>query len=92
MENLAIDQNNRNVGGGVIHGTTKTLPFFVNSNGELLCEVVSFGSPGTITATQNLVIDENERNVGGAVTDDAAQRIVPLTVNMIAGVPALRIE
>lgn len=93
QENLAIDHNDRNVGGGIIQGTRETLPFFINpSTGELLVEIIPTSSDGTAIAPKNLNIDENMRNVGGAVTDDANEFITPLTVNVRGNVPCLRIE
>ena len=62
MENLGIDNNTRNTGGGIIQGTDYTLPLFVNSSGELLVEIIPTGTVGAIISPQNLPIDENGRN------------------------------
>lgn len=92
MENLGIDENTRNTGGGIIQGTDLTLPFFVNPiTGELLVEIHP-SSAGTTIAPRNLNIDENHRNVAGAITNDANKSITPLTVNMHIDLPCLRIE
>ena len=92
MENLGIDNNTRNTGGGIIQGTDYTLPLFVNSSGELLVEIIPTGTVGAIISPQNLPIDENGRNCAGAVTDDSNETIIPLTVAMHVDVPCLRIE
>lgn len=93
MDNLAIDENSRNTGGGIIQGTRLTLPTFVNPNtGELLVEIIPTASDGTIINQRNLPIDENDRNCAGAVTDDSNETIYPLTVIEHANLPCLRIE
>lgn len=93
QEQLAIDENTRNTGGGVIQGTSFTLPTFVNpSTGELLVEIIPTGTVGTAITPRNLNIDENHRNVGGGLTDDANLFITPLTVAMHLDLPCLRIE
>lgn len=93
MENLAIDENSRSTGGGIIQGTRDTLPLFVNpSTGELLVEIIPTGTVGTAIAPRNINIDENSRNVGAGVTDDANLDIIPLTIAMHVDLPCLRIE
>lgn len=94
MENLGIDKNDRNTGGGIIQGTQNfTLPTFVNPiTGELLIEIIPTGTDGTITSQRNLPIDENDRNCAGAVTDDSNETLTPLTVAMHVDVPCLRID
>ncbi len=93
MQNLAIDENTRNTGGGIIQGTRLTLPTFVNPlTGELLVEVIPTGTVGTTIGPRNLNIDENHRNIGGAITDDSNEFITPLTVAMHLNLPCLRIE
>lgn len=86
-----IDENTRNVGIGLIHGTTDTAPFKVNaSNGKLRIEIVP-RSIGTGLKT-GIKIDENTRNVGAALTDDSSESITNLTVDEVVGFPCLRIE
>lgn len=93
MDNLHIDQNDRNTGGGVIQGTRLTLPTFINPlTGELLVEIIPTSIDGTITSSRNLPIDENERNCAGAVTDDSDETLYPLTVVMHQNLPCLRID
>jgi hypothetical protein len=93
MENLGIDENTRNTGGGIIQGTRETLPFFINpSTGELLVEIIPTAVAGTIINRNILNIDENNRNVGGGVTDDANEDIIPLTTVDHVDLPCLRIE
>lgn len=93
MDNLAIDQNERNTGGGVIQGTSQTLPTFINPlTGELLVEIIPTSTDGTIISQRNLPIDENERNCAGAVTDDSDETLIPLTVVMRKDLPCLRID
>lgn len=92
-QNLGIDENSRNTGGGIIQGTRLTLPTFVNPNtGELLIEIIPTGSDGTITTHKNLPIDENSRNCAGAVTDDSNETLTPLTVVTRIDLPCLRID
>lgn len=93
MENLGIDENTRNTGGGIIQGTSLTLPFFTNpSTKELLVEIHPVNSDGTVINPRNLNIDENGRNVSGAITDDSNKYIIPLTCNMRQNLSCLRIE
>ena len=93
MENLGIDENERNTGGGLVQGTRFVLPTFVNpTTGELLIEIIPTDTDGTITTHRNLPIDENDRNCTGAVTDDSNETITPLTVIMHQDVPCLRID
>jgi len=95
MENLAIDENERSTGGGMVQGTRQTLPLFVNSSGELLIEIIPTVLDGTILASQNLPIDENNRNCTGALAVDTftgAESIIPLTVTTIVDLPCLRID
>ncbi len=92
MENLGIDENTRNTGGGIIQGTRLTLPTFVNPiTGELLVEIIPVASDGLPITPRNLNIDENHRNVGGAITDDD-ELITPITVAVHIDLPCLRIE
>lgn len=93
MENLTPDANTRNVGGGIVHGASDTLPLFINpSTGELLIEIIPTFSDGSVTDRVNLRIDGNTRNTAGAVTDDSNETIIPLTVVMRNDIPCLRIE
>lgn len=93
MENLGIDENTRNTGGGIIQGTSQTLPIFINpSTGELLVEIIPANTDGTSIAPRNLAIDGNHRNIGGAITDDANEDIIPLTCSLRIDLPCLRIE
>lgn len=93
MQNLSIDENNRNTLGGVIQGTNLTLPCFINpSTGELLVEIHTVTSDGTAISPRNLAIDENTRNTLGGITDDSNKNIIPLTANMHLDLPCLRID
>lgn len=99
MDNLHIDKNDRNTGGGIVQGTDLTLPLFVNpSTGRLLVEIIPVASAGTAIAPRNLNIDGqngkqgNGRNVAGAVTDDANEFITPITCAMHIDLPCVRIE
>lgn len=93
MENLGIDENTRNTGGGSIYGTDMTLPIFVNpSTGELLIEIIPTSTAGTSINPRNINIDENNRNIGGAITDDSDENIIPLTTIDRVDLPCLRIE
>ena len=93
QENLAIDENDRNIAGGIIQGTRLTLPCFIDpSSGRLLVEIIPVADAGSAISPRNLNIDENMRNVMGAVTDDSNEFITPLTVDMILDLPCLRIE
>lgn len=93
MENLEIDQNTRNTGGGSIYGTSLTFPLCINpSTGELLVEIHPVNTDGTAIAPRNLNIDENHRNIGGAITNDTNKFITPLTVATHIDLPCLRIE
>ncbi len=93
MENLLTDENTRYTGGGIIQGTSETLPLFINpSTGELLIEIIPTATDGTITSRKNLGIDGNGRSTAGAVTDDSNETIIPLTVVLRKDLPCLRIE
>jgi hypothetical protein len=90
-----IDKNGRNVGLGYVQGTNNmVLPFAINpATNALLVEVIPIGSPlATFNGLNRLKIDGNTRNVAGGVTDDSDQTITPLTVDLIAGLPCLRVE
>lgn len=88
-----IDQNTKNVGLGLIHGTDTVIPFTINpSTLELRVEIIPINSGGTIIAPQNINIDENSRNIGAGITEDSNESITPLTVNEIADFPCLRID
>lgn len=94
MDNLGIDANDRNTGGGLIQGTQNmTLPTFIDPlTHMLLVEIIPTAIDGVIIPHRNLPIDENERNCAGAVTDDSNETLYPLTVAMHADVPCLRID
>ena len=93
MANLAIDENARQTGGGIVNGTNTILPLFINpSTGELLIEIIPTATDGTIISARNLPIDDNFRNCAGAVTDDSNETIIPLTVIERSGIPCLRVE
>jgi hypothetical protein len=95
MENLAIDENNRATGGGMVQGTRQTLPLFVNASGELLIEIIPVAVAGTVLPAQNLPIDENNRNCAGALAIDTftgLPTITPLTVTTIVNLPCLRVD
>lgn len=87
-----IDQNTRNVGLGLVHGTDMVLPFTVTALNELRIEIIPINSGGTIVSHETIPIDENTRNVGAAVTDDANETITPLTINTIVDFPCLRVD
>lgn len=87
-----IDDNTKNVGLGMVHGSTDIIPITINANTlELRVEIIPINSGGTIISS-NIPIDENTHQISGAVTDDANETITPLTVNEIAGIPCLRVD
>lgn len=90
-----IDSNSRNVGLGYVQGTNNmVLPLAINpTTKELLIEVIPIGSPlAPFNGLNRLKIDGNTKNVAGGVTDDSNQDITPLTVDLIAGLPCVRVE
>lgn len=87
-----IDENTKNVGLGLVQGTSIVLPLRINTSDELLVEIIPVGSPlGNLNAS-GLKIDGNTKNVAGGVTDDLNQDITPLTVDEIVGLPCVRVE
>ena len=89
---MKTDENSRQIGFGLEHGTENILPFLVDpATNELLIEIIPISSAGTIT-TANIDNDENSRQVGAGITDDSNQTITPITVDIINGLPCLRIE
>ncbi len=93
MPNARIDENTRQEGIGLIQGSTNTRPFAINSDNELLIEIIPVSDIGTLNITpENIPIDENTRQVGAGVTDDANLDIIPLTCDLIVGVPCVRVE
>lgn len=88
-----IDQNTKNIGLGMIHGTSDTTPLTIDPNTlELRIEIIPINSGGTSVGAQNVDIDENTHQVAAAITDDSDEDIVPLTVNEIVGFPCLRVD
>lgn len=89
---MKTDQNSRQIGFGVEQDSENLIPFLVDpSTKELLIEIIPVSSPGTIT-TAHIENDENSRQVGAGVTDDSNEDIVPITVEIINGLPCLRID
>lgn len=88
-----IDENTKNVGLGMIQGTSDAIPLTVDPiTLELRVEIIPINSGGTSIGTQNIDIDENTHQVAAAVTDDSNEDIIPLTVNEIVGLPCLRVD
>ena len=89
---MYIDQNTKNVGLGMVHGTNTVLPLTVNDLDELRIEIIPINSGGSSIGSQNITIDENTHQVAAGVTDDSNEDIVPLTVNEIVGFPCVRAD
>lgn len=88
-----IDENTRNIGLGFVQGTKSiTLPFQINSSGELLIEVIPIGDPLSPLNASRIHLDENTHQIAAAVTNDSNETIIPLTVDIIVGLPCVRVE
>lgn len=88
-----IDQNTKNVGFGLVHGSDVSNTFTaVPADNMLRIEIIPVASAGSAIATRNINIDENTHQVAAAVTDDGNEFITPLTVTDIVGLPCLRVD
>jgi len=89
---MKTDQNSRQIGFGLEHGTETLLPLLVDPvTNELLIEIIPVAGAGTIT-TAHIENDENSRQVGAGITDDVDENITPITVEVINGTPCLRLD
>lgn len=88
-----IDQNSKNVGFGLVHGSKTLNAFTVTPADNMLrIEIIPVSSAGSAIAPRNINIDENTHQVAAAVTDDGNELITPLTVTDIVGLPCLRVD
>jgi len=89
-----VDANSRGIGKGVYFHKGKLIPIpltFDVATGALLIEVIPH-TIGTINVPHRMPIDENSYNVNGGVTNDSNKTLTPISVDLIAGFPLLRIE
>ena len=93
MIDAHIDQNTKATGIGLVQGTNDfTVPLHIDPmNNELLVEVIPC-SPLSALVASRIHLDDNTHQIAAAVTNDASEIITPLTVDLIVGLPCLRIE
>ena len=89
-----IDDNSRAVAKGVYFDkkALHALPLTFNPiTGALIIEIIPHAI-GTLNVPSRMPVDDNSWNVDGGLTNDLNKTLLPLSVDLIAGFPLLRIE